>query len=75
MGNESEALALAVMACRYAYYVECAPLVPDVEYDRMERRAREVCGAESPVHRVGSDRERDYSEDTKALARRMRGGV
>jgi NAD-dependent DNA ligase len=61
-----------VMAHRYLYYVLADPVLPDMEYDIIERRAREVCPPDSPVHGVGSSLPSSYTETQIALAITMR---
>lgn len=57
-----------VMAHRYLYYVECNPILPDANYDALERDARRVLPLDSPVQRIGSDLSDDYSEEIVELA-------
>lgn len=61
-----------VMAHRYLYYVMSEPVLPDMVYDTIERRAREVCPPESPVHGVGSSLPSSYTDKQIALALKMR---
>ncbi len=53
-----------LMACRYAYYCCKRSIVPDVDYDMMEKDYRLVNG-DLPV---GSERKEDYTEAQRALA-------
>jgi hypothetical protein len=53
-----------LMACRYAYYCCERSIVPDVDYDTMEKDYRLVNG-DLPV---GSSRKEDYTEAQRALA-------
>ena len=53
-----------LMACRYAYYVKAVNLIPDHEYDRLEKEY-ELLNDPLPV---GSDQESSYSEAQRALA-------
>lgn len=64
-----------VMAHRYLYYVLSEPVLPDMEYDKIERRAREVCPPESPVHGVGSSLPSSYTDNQIALALKLRGAT
>lgn len=53
-----------LMACRYAYYCCNRSIVPDIDYDMMEKDYRLVNG-DLPV---GSSRKEDYTEAQRALA-------
>lgn len=53
-----------LMACRYAYYCCAFSIVPDTEYDRMEKDYVMVCG-ELPV---GSSSKESYTPAQRALA-------
>ena len=57
-----------VMAHRYLYYVLAEPVLTDADYDTLERRAREVCSSESPVHKVGSSLPSSYTKKQVELA-------
>ena len=57
-----------VMAHRYLYYVLAEPVLTDADYDTLERRAREVCPPESPVHKVGSSLPSSYTKEQMGLA-------
>jgi len=57
-----------VMAHRYLYYVLAEPVLTDADYDTLERRAREVCPPESPVHKVGSSLPSSYTKKQVELA-------
>lgn len=59
-----------VLIHRYLYYVEACPILPDCEYDKIERKAREVCPPESKVHGIGSSLPSSYPEDVKLEALR-----
>jgi NAD-dependent DNA ligase len=61
-----------VMAHRYLYYVLSEPVLPDMVYDELERRAREVCPPESPVHGVGSSLPSSYTENQINYAMQVR---
>lgn len=50
-----------VMAHRYLYYVLSEPVLHDLVYDVLERAARAVLPADSPVQRVGSSLPASYS--------------
>lgn len=57
----ADRLEVEVMAHRYLYYVLAEPRLPDLVYDQLERKAREVCPTESPVHGVGSSLPSSYT--------------
>lgn len=61
---------LEVMAHRYLYYVESAQVLPDLDYDVLERTARDTCPPESPVHGIGSSLSSSYSPEQIAHALR-----
>ena len=52
-----------VMAHRYLYYVLSNNIISDAEYDVLERKAREVCPPESPVHGIGSSLPSSYTTE------------
>jgi NAD-dependent DNA ligase len=52
-----------VMAHRYLYYVLSDNVISDAEYDPLERIARAVCPADSPVHGVGSSLAGSYNDE------------
>lgn len=56
------------MAHRFLYYVECAPVLTDHEYDVIERRARAALPETSPVQKVGSSLESDYTDEQRQIA-------
>jgi len=56
------------MAHRYLYYVESAPVISDVLYDRMEREARLLVGSRHPLHRPGSSLASSYPPHIVHLA-------
>ena len=60
--SEDSKLEHAVMVHRYLYYIECAPMISDHEYDALERAARAALPDGSPVHKLGSSLVSDYSE-------------
>jgi NAD-dependent DNA ligase len=62
-----------VLIHRYCYYVLAEPLLPDAEYDKIERAAREALPESSPVHGVGSSLPSSYSDDIKQEAERRLG--
>lgn len=51
-------------AHQYLYYVTCSPVLSDWDYDVF-------CKEHGLFGGGGSDLERDYSEETKALARKL----
>lgn len=57
-----------VMAHRYLYYVKATPVIHDIDYDTMNKKARSVLHKSSPVHKVGSDHAGDYSKRQIELA-------
>jgi NAD-dependent DNA ligase len=59
-----------VLIHRYCYYVLAEPLLPDAEYDKIERAARAALPETSPVHRVGSSLPSSYSDEVKQEAER-----
>jgi hypothetical protein len=61
--NLQHKLEREVLIHRYLYYVESAPIIPDSEYDLIEREARKVLPETSPVHKVGSSLPSDYSDN------------
>lgn len=61
-----------VMAHRYLYYVEMRPIISDRDYDRLEREALEQIGPDHPLRKPGSEMSSSYTEEQKALARRLR---
>ena len=61
-------LELDVMAHRYLYYVLAEPVLSDYEYDVVERKARAVLPAESPVQGVGSCLPNSYTAEQIARA-------
>ena len=61
MGNSKTEL--EVMAHRYLYYVLCSPVLPDCEYDKLEREARKTLPEESLVNKVGSCLASGYSNE------------
>ena len=67
MSNEEK----LVLAHRYLYYVLAQPVLPDAEYDKIERRAREILPEDNIVHRVGSSLPSSYSEEVKQYADKL----
>lgn len=57
-----------VMAHRYLYYVECAPVISDYQYDELDRLATDRLPETSPVHQVGSELISSYSDRVIKLA-------
>lgn len=53
-----------IMACRYAYYCCNLSIVPDIDYDVMEKDYAMLNG---PLP-VGSERKEDYTEAQRSLA-------
>lgn len=62
-----------VLVHRYLYYVEACPILPDCEYDKIEREARAVLPEDNVVHRVGSSLLSSYSADIIAEAKQRAG--
>ncbi|MNU19529.1 hypothetical protein D3C71_77580 [compost metagenome] len=56
------------MAHRFLYYVECAPVLTDFEYDKLERKAVAALPETSPVHKVGSSLDSSYTDAQKKIA-------
>ncbi len=56
-----------ILMHRYLYYVLGTHILPDFEYDKLERAAREILPEDSVVHRVGSSNPWDYGDDIKAM--------
>lgn len=54
-----------LFACRYAYYCLAQSIVPDMEYDRMEKAYTAATGEQLPV---GSSKKDDYTPAQRALA-------
>lgn len=53
-----------VMAHRYLYYVECAPVLSDPAYDVIERKARAMPSlANSDIQKVGSSLSSSYTAE------------
>lgn len=57
-----------LMALRNAYYVKNVSVVPDVLYDKWEKRELRHASPASPLHKPGSDHNDDYSPRIRALA-------
>lgn len=60
-----------VMAHRYMYYVLAETVLPDHQYDILERQGRLLLPDTSPVQRVGSDLSSSYTEYQINLARKL----
>ena len=69
--NLNQAIEDSILVHRYLYYVECAPIISDFEYDVIERDARDRLPPESPVHDIGSDMEDSYPEYIRTKAKRI----
>lgn len=65
---------LCLMAYRYAYYIECRPIIVDRHYDLLEGGVRQWLPEDSPIQRVGSDLESSYTPEIRELARKLRTG-
>ncbi len=59
------------MAHRYRYYVMFDPVLHDLEYDDLERRARAVAPLGHPIHGVGSSLASSYEPHIVELAMKM----
>ena len=59
-----------IMAHRYLYYIEFNPIIPDHEFDVLERNARSLLKdkEDSPVHLNGSELADSYSTEIKLMA-------
>jgi len=51
-----------MMAHRYLYYVLSCPVLDDHRYTELEHKAQQVCSQKSPVHKIGSSNEDDYTK-------------
>lgn len=60
-----------VMAHRYLYYVEAAPVLSDHAYDVLERKARATLPDTSPVQGIGSSLPDSYTEKQIKLAEKL----
>lgn len=72
---EVSALREQLEDANYRYYVEDAPAIPDIEYDRMLRRLQEIeaehpelVTADSPTQRVGAPPSEGFPEVRHAVA-------
>ena len=68
-------LRAAIEQHNYAYHVLDAPIVPDVEYDRLmrelvalEKQHPELVSADSPTQRVGANPNTEFGEVRHAVA-------
>lgn len=68
MDYHSRMLEDLILMHRYLYYVECAPVISDSAYDKLERDALERLPATSPVHEVGSSLPDSYEARIVELA-------
>lgn len=61
-----------IMAHRYLYYIECNPVLPDSDFDVLERNARSLLKdkLDSPVHGNGSELSDSYSDEIKIMAKK-----
>lgn len=57
-----------ILLHRYCYYVLASPLIPDVEYDKLEVEARKIYPEDSVVHKIGSCLPSSYPEYIKNMA-------
>lgn len=57
-----------ILMHRYLYYIECAPVISDAAYDKLERDGRERLPKTSVVHDVGSSLPDNYDPRIVALA-------
>jgi NAD-dependent DNA ligase len=71
--DEAADLEKQVLAHRYLYYVLAEPILPDLDYDVLERKARAVCSADSPVQGVGSSLPSSYSAEVVEYAKQISG--
>lgn len=62
-----------VLLHRYCYYVLADPILPDSEYDKIEREARYIYPSDSVVHLVGSSLPSSYPEHIKQMALKLKG--
>jgi len=57
-----------ILAHRYLYYVKCAPVISDYEYDLLEQDAQKVIPRLAILDQVSSSNPWDYSEEVKQYA-------
>lgn len=70
--NSQKELEDMIMAHRYLYYIECMPIISDLEYDELDREATSILPETSPVHQVGSDLRSSYSDKIVKLAEELK---
>jgi NAD-dependent DNA ligase len=70
--DEARAEELALMAHRYLYYVECAPVISDAEYDARERAVLPLLPESSALRAVGSSLGSSYTAEQVEMAGRIR---
>lgn len=63
-----------LMAYRYAYYVQCDPIITDAEYDRLDKAVMPWLPKDSPLQRPGSDMESSYKPEHITYAGFLRFG-
>lgn len=56
-------LANECMAHRYLYYVLCEPIITDMEYDILEKKALLTCDETHPLRKPGSDLRSSYNKE------------
>lgn len=62
---------IKLMAYRYLYYVKNTPIISDMEYDELEKKALKTLDKNSLLRSPGSDMESSYNSEIKALAQRL----
>ena len=67
-------LADLCMIHRYLYYVLCEPIISDVEYDLMEKKALLTCAETHPIRKPGSDLKSSYSSEIVRQANELLNG-
>lgn len=71
---ENNQLADKCLMHRYLYYVLCEPIISDMQYDIMEKKAKETCDAEHLINKPGSSLKSSYSEDIIKQAKELLNG-
>lgn len=60
---KNDELADKCLIHRYLYYVLSEPIMPDAQYDAMEKKAKETCEENHPINKPGSSLKSSYTED------------
>lgn len=56
-----------LLGLRYAYYINNVSAVPDMVYDKWEKKCLGEAPKDSLLRKPGSDRKEDYSDRVRAL--------